>query len=483
MIILILISSILIMANAMIGKDSFELSSADSISILWSFEFDRGGSLNVSVNVNDISNNRNISAQVFVCSDSQLSAVKAAKFSDLCDRSAPNALNLCAAGRILNYVEHETRIDLIVEEKDWFNLVQLNCDGISYQLELGFIAENPGGEFLSLSQIPNKYLYLVLGIGWAGIGILWSFHCFRYRAFNISLQLMMLVVPGAQVLDCFLWNYLWELRSSTGVDNFILKYSLIVVDSVLQGVLVFALFLLSEGYGILVKRIERTRLRNILVLVLALIVLNAVYEYFGGFVMFSVVLFYCVALRIMFSSILKSSNKLLRQISLLKDARLDSANSPAAEKYHIIKRFQNFTVGFLCTDVIFQLWAKIFLQKTSWICDLTSECLLLIYSVTILYTIRMRPFYPRLWLVENSDDRGDNPENDSLFFEDEFRILRSYNILPMNLWSPGHQVPSGIKRNNFDEEDSESVIAIQNPPTIGDYGHKVESFSIAHKIM
>jgi hypothetical protein len=220
-----------------------------------------------------------------------------------------------------------------------------------------------------------------------------------------------------------------------------------------------------------------------LVLVLALIVLNAVYEYFGGFVMFSVVLFYCVALRIMFSSILKSSNKLLRQISLLKDARLDSANSPAAEKYHIIKRFQNFTVGFLCTDVIFQLWAKIFLQKTSWICDLTSECLLLIYSVTILYTIRMRPFYPRLWLVENSDDRGDNPENDSLFFEDEFRILRSYNILPMNLWSPGHQVPSGIKRNNFDEEDSESVIAIQNPPTIGDYGHKVESFSIAHKIM
>jgi hypothetical protein len=473
-------TSLFLLVLFYILKDSYGMtgsktySPSDPLSILWSFEFQQGGILNASIIAHITNNNQSI--QVFICSDNQLKTAQAATMEQIC-ASTKSIFDSCVWKQNFDPKQNLGNINIHASSQDWYNLVQVNCQKLEYELVFNYWAQNPNGEFLSLSQIPYKYFCVCFCALWAGISIIWSIHCYRYRMFNVSLHLFLLSVSAVQVVYSLYWSLFWNTRSMRGVDYPVIDYLAIIIDSFNQGYLLLALFILSEGYGILYQSIERKRFKNIMLLVFALAGTTAVYDYFKGFLVFLVVLIYCISLRIMFTALLSSSSELLKQIYLLREAGFDGSKSPAAEKHRMLKKFQSFTVGYLCINVIFQLWAKIFLQKSLWICDLVSQTLLLLYSVCILRVYRMRPFYPRLWQfsqIQESDEIDEYSDAD-----DEFSIyFHSLNVL----WKPGDPDPNiPMKKQSNDE--SSKLLLVENPPTLDERGKKVDSFSIAHKIM
>ena len=52
--------------------------------------------------------------------------------------------------------------------------------------------------------------------------------------------------------------------------------------------------------------------------------------------------------------------------------------SPAEEKLDMLKKFQTVVVIYICVDVIFHLWAQIFLIRVPWVEDMVEQMILML---------------------------------------------------------------------------------------------------------
>jgi len=140
--------------------------------------------------------------------------------------------------------------------RDFHRLYVLNCKEDSYRFSMSYYAVNPGGEFLSLSQVPYKTLYLWAAYGWSLLTVLWACNLFRYRHWNIKVQRPMLLVPLTQIAASVAQLYFWRQASKTGRYPKDLLAARNILTAFAQGMLFLNALLIARGWGILRAHIE-----------------------------------------------------------------------------------------------------------------------------------------------------------------------------------------------------------------------------------
>jgi type II secretory pathway component PulF len=100
-----------------------------------------------------------------------------------------------------------------------------------YQTRIQINAVNPGGEHLSVSEMPYKTLYAVTTAIWALFAILWTGNWFLYRGFNVKLQRLITVVPVVHSLVALFQLMQWMTKSQSGLESPELYVSLTALHS------------------------------------------------------------------------------------------------------------------------------------------------------------------------------------------------------------------------------------------------------------
>ncbi len=135
---------------------------------MWAFQFDHGGSLKLNITLDNTLSvlQPNHSIQYMFVNDAEIAPLKTARFSDVCstfnfDFVQTEFLQRLGAVPYDQFVSYENNST----EKTWLYLLQLNCEEEEMSGYLDYIAMNPGGEYLSLSEVPYKKLTVGLSVG------------------------------------------------------------------------------------------------------------------------------------------------------------------------------------------------------------------------------------------------------------------------------------------------------------------------------
>lgn len=164
-----------------------QLDAEDKFDILWSFYFDANGTFSIDAKVEEILVASNHTVQLLLCPASSLSSIRSLQAGQECSSSRFNAAPTAWQTQLGGVFGLEQKAEIRIEERSWFYLMQLNCDEVSYELDVSLVAHNPSG-YLSLSQRPYTGAYSVLTIAWMLCVCVWVWHWGQYRHFNIRLQ-------------------------------------------------------------------------------------------------------------------------------------------------------------------------------------------------------------------------------------------------------------------------------------------------------
>jgi len=265
---------------------------------------------------------------------------------------------------------------------------------------LMYVAENPNGEFLSLSEVPFKTLYIVTAALWSSLLMIWTWNWFRYRWFNVRLQKLISIVPTSKALiSCTLLFY-WREGSETGqfpVNWARANYVMSVVD---LGCFFGSLLMVAKGWMITRGALHTFEVRRVSAMIFLLMVSKALYIWVNGFVLFFLVIMYVLMLRYIFSSIVENTTNLSNQIAILRTIpNFNISKTPVWTKQKMYKRFQVAMVVYISVDVIFHLWATIFLSATPWVEDAMEHFISALMVMCVGYTYAMRPFNPFFFRV------------------------------------------------------------------------------------
>eukprot|EP00808_Paulinella_micropora_P015864 g65323.t1 len=311
--------------------------------------------------------------------------------------------------------EKKVSFNHVPPAQDWYHLLQLNCNGLTFSATLDYVAVNPGGEYLSLAQVPFKTLCsLTMGL-WTGLMIIWVSNWYRYRFFNIKLQSLLTVVPLCRTVSSCVNAFYWRQASLTGYFPKVLEDLRDVVEILYLGVFFISILLLSKGWMISraeLPLVERWRACGMVTL---LIVSQSTYNKVGGFVLFFVVVMYVVLLRYIFANIVENLTMLTSQIQLLRDVNLNFNDCPASIKL---------------LTVIFHLWAAIFLSSMPWVDQAMEHVITGALVVSVGWTFGMRPFRPYYYRIADSNDMLEEAGGES-----------QMPVENMQPWRPGMPVP------------------------------------------
>jgi uncharacterized membrane protein YgcG len=398
--------------KAMIGTgEKISISSRNHFDIIWSFEFGDGGKLNMTTNLDNTSsaNDEGFFLQLMFCTESQVEPLRSATFDDVCKPDHEfNCESQFALGKANGTMRQLDYTDL---HRSWYHLLQLNCDKVSWQLTLDYVAVNPGGEYLSLSQVPYKTLFVVtMGI-WAALALIWVYNWWRYRFFNIKIQVILTFVPITRFVISCISRFYWVQASRTGRWPTNLAWAQWSVGVFYTAVFFGCMLLISKGWMITRGPFTKTEKQRVFGLLLLLILSDIFFGIFGGFFLFFLVIMYVIILRLVFSSIVEVTQALTTQLHLVRQIERETEHTPVFVKLRMFKRFQVAIVVYMSVDLIFHLWAAIFLASTPWVEDAMDHILAAILAVVVGYSLAMRPFNPYYYRIVNDEGVSNTTSN------------------------------------------------------------------------
>lgn len=411
----------------------------DTFSIVWSFEFAAQGKLDLTASLLEDPTLRNRSLQLLLCTDAQMDLLRSTRLSDVC------------TVKPFDYLEPERQMSLglgvgsqhswhvVAQDVMWLRLLQLNCDSDTWKVQVDLVAVNPGGEYLSLSQVPFKLVWLISGCIWAALFVLWCLNWVPYRYFNVQLQRILSLIPLANIVLAITETLEWREKSRIGMETEYLTYLVQVANCISTGVLFGCLVCISKGYGITKGSLRDAR--RVWVLVVLLMIATGVYESFGGFLLFFLVITYILVLRFVFAAIVENLSMLASQLALLRSVELRMAQFPVQLKMRMFKKFQLTMIVFLAVHVIFQLWATIFLRSTPWVEAAMDQTIYLLTVSAVYLTFRMRPFVPFVYRVLGREEAEHHSPRRS-----ELPLMLEVGT---SLWRPGRPCPSLSPDANF----------------------------------
>jgi hypothetical protein len=176
-------------------------------------------------------------------------------------------------------------------------------------------------------------------------------------------------------------------------------------------------------------RLGNYEFKRLAAMVFLLMLSKAIYSWINGFVLFFLVIMYVLMLRFIFASIVENTTLLSNQIGVLRTVpSLNVSKTPVWVKQKMYKRFQIAMVVFISVDVIFHLWATIFLSATPWVEDTMEHFISALLVISVGYTFAMRPFNP--------------------FF---FRVVRDQSL---HTWNPVTEVYDGQRSGEGNSNNS-----------------------------
>lgn len=346
-----------VFVRAMIDRDqTVHCSSGDDFFATWSFEFAAGGSysLDLSLVPSESVTVRNRTVQILLATDAQLSPIRSATMEDVCKSSDFNYSPVTWVARLGAGMSLDASVRLSLPTKDWLRLLVLNCDADSFTMHYSSVAMNPGGEYLSLSQVPYKTVYAVFIWVWAGCVAAWAAHLFLYRHWNIALQCLLVLLPLSKGILCGPSELYWRQASSTGFYPRAMAWGVMLVQVLDRCVWVMVVYMVAAGWRLTKPALLAQQKRALGVIVSFLCVAYLVFEIWGGFLVFLLLVSYVLVLRLVFAALLENGNALIRQKHVLTSADIDWTRTPLHAKLGMFKYLQVMLVAFISIDVIFQ---------------------------------------------------------------------------------------------------------------------------------
>lgn len=293
-----------------------------------------------------------------------------------------------------------------------YELIVINCEKEPFKATLHIVAQNPGGEYLSMNDVPYPTLYAVCTISWIVLLLFWIFRVYQYRIWNIHLQKAMTIIPIFQVVICFLTMISWKEKSRTGYSNDAVETLVFQCDIFYEGA-EFAIFiLLAMGWMITRGNLNRLEKRKIRVIIFLWIVARETYKAFRSFSFFFLIIMYVMLIRHIFYHIKMNLVDLRRQQHYLSNFPI-SPQSPLLVKLRMFKRYQRCLVAFFLIPLVSSLIGQILLFNALWIESAMNEIINGCMAIAIGYNFGLTSFAPCYYRIddESSDIENDEPSS------------------------------------------------------------------------
>lgn len=275
-----------------------------------------------------------------------------------------------------------------------------------------------------------------LGIYFFSFGIFLNRFSFKvpYHAFNIKLQRMFSLIAVAFLVWNILQMFLWMERSKTGSKGplYLLLLSGLMT-CIAAGTLFWCLLLATKGMGIVRESMDRRETLKTVATVLLLMVSTGVYEGVGKLGLILLAPVYLFIARVMFASSMANLDLLTQQLVITKEAEIRALSLNIKTKIRVFEVLQFTLVGLIVVESLVQLCVLIFWN--SWISSVINHAAILIAVSSVCFGLRMRPFYPTVYHVNNEEELPDADEK-----EEAPLVARPVNIA---LWRPGKPYPKG----------------------------------------
>lgn len=144
------------------------------ITRVWGFKFAEGGTLHLTMSVGTnhaISALSNRSVQLLLCTDKQIGIMSSfAFFNKVCRADEIGYRSPCIVQKSIKEgsIGHHNDWNVLFEapSTDWYQLFFANCPQATFTATANINAQNPGGEYLSLSEVPYPMLYTICTLVW-----------------------------------------------------------------------------------------------------------------------------------------------------------------------------------------------------------------------------------------------------------------------------------------------------------------------------
>lgn len=394
--------------SGMIDDFHVHVSERDQFFSIWSFEFGRDATYSLSLTLANTPStlNANSSLQVLFCSDSSIDSVRSASFDDVCASNTFNYVNCTwqvKLGSALARNEptdlYSTTFNYTIQYTDFYRLLVLNCAQQTYDLYIQDIAINPGGEYLSLAEVPYKKLFIGLFAMWAVVASVWSIHVSFYFKFNVALQTVMICLPISKALICIPQTIYWNVASKEGHYPVSWGWLVLITSSVDRAVWLGILWLIACGWKITRNETDETHRKMMTFLLVTVVFAYIIFSMYNGFLIFLILISYVANLRFIFIAIVENAQTLLLQYHHLQSAHISTEKLPLNDKLRMYKHLQIILVLYICIDVVLQLWSTLFLRSVPWASDLLAHLVSTSLCIALFYLFGLRPFNPYLFQI------------------------------------------------------------------------------------
>eukprot|EP01105_Mastigella_eilhardi_P016030 TRINITY_DN3679_c0_g1_i5.p1 TRINITY_DN3679_c0_g1~~TRINITY_DN3679_c0_g1_i5.p1 ORF type:complete len:432 (-),score=64.57 TRINITY_DN3679_c0_g1_i5:76-1371(-) len=282
-----------------------------------------------------------------------------------------------------------------------YYLTCVTCTNSQFSVRINGEVVNPHGEQLSATEVPLKYLFLVLIVVWLLLAVAWSANWIRFRAQKSKLHRAITVFPAVKVLWAAVCVAAFWSLSATGKYSLASHLPYYIVSPFPTAAFFAIMLLISRGWGIILDNLDRY-IVVVVSVVAGVLILQFLGLLFSGFVMLITFIVYLVALFFIFRAVSVSIQMchLRVQAERSNTVVLSGGKQPphvvvpnkSALLEAMFRRFRIILFGFvLLTLLLTLLDALLSLTIYGWIANVLQEILLLVAFGLIMWTFRLRP--------------------------------------------------------------------------------------------
>ena len=368
----------------------------------------------------------NFSLQVLICSSRQLAELGftsnsvVARLSEIfCpDWNLTIASAHCAWAQVLGNHSLLTRPPIWsaeVElkghlESDWYYFFFSNCAqmqdsqppvylGNDISGQYSIVAQSEPGEYLSLSEVPFKSLYIVSSTLWLLLFVVWAVHLLLHRHWNIRLQLAMLAVPLSKAwlgvpitLDAL-------HQSRTGGVSPSLSLLVLVSEAVDDLVMFTVLILIAKGWGVLHPRLQSLWKKEYSIYVALIVLTYIAHLLWPSLVYAAVLIVYLILFRYVFTSVMSNTIAIINTLQSVLVHRFDPTSLPLWHKLHMYKTYQFALVLYFSVSLITSLWTRFFLGRLPWVNAALEAAFTLALAAVVGWAFGLKRFNPYYYFI------------------------------------------------------------------------------------
>lgn len=294
----------------------------------------------------------------------------------------------------------------------WMSVIAVNCDEQTiHPLSMSVLAINPDGEYLSMSMVPFKQMYIYFSMIWITIGMLWFCHyCyFGYVShyYNNKLQQLLMICPVIECLLCIFSHFYWMHSSLHGTESMMLSTMCNITSSLNYALVALLAMFITEGWSFLYYSLAQGNIRiqiEIYLIAFLIFVTSLVQQYFMSVIIITIIA--CIlCVRRLVAGYTRNIQQMAQQQSILEeecnsafqDADAIVAQSPIAIKIRMLTFFFRGMIIFFAVWILVY-WSDTLLSQVEWLCELLRNIMLVCLVMYSGWCLKLNAFEPHLFI-------------------------------------------------------------------------------------